>query len=54
MKIFKFLTCVAFVATLVGCKSEIVETKVKTSDIKKKHFWRNDNRALYCGAAGFG
>jgi hypothetical protein len=35
MKIFKFLTCVAFVATLVGCKSEIVETKVKTSDIKK-------------------
>ncbi|MEK9905816.1 MAG: hypothetical protein VW462_11275, partial [Rhodospirillales bacterium] len=35
MKIFKFLTCIAVVATLVGCKSEIVETKVKTSDIKK-------------------
>ena len=31
----KRLICVAFVVALVGCKSEIVETKVKTSDIRK-------------------
>ena len=31
----KRLICVAFVFALIGCKSEIVETKVKTSDIKK-------------------
>ncbi len=31
----KKLICVGFLFALVGCKAEIVETKVKTSDLKK-------------------
>ena len=31
----KRLICAAFVVALVGCKTEIVETKVKTSEIRK-------------------
>ena len=31
----KRLICVGFLFALVGCKAEIVETKVKTSDLKK-------------------
>ena len=31
----KKLICVGFLFVLVACKAEIVETKVKTSDLKK-------------------
>jgi len=35
IRMLKKLICVGFLFALVGCKAEIVETKVKTSDLKK-------------------
>jgi len=35
IRMLKKLICVGFFFALVGCKAEIVETKVKTSDLKK-------------------
>jgi len=54
IRMLKKLICVGFLFALVGCKAEIVETKVKNSDLKKKHLRQNGICPIFGGTECYG